>query len=150
MTKQEINYIKSSEVNIDDATPVMKQYLEIKREHQDVILLYRLGDFYETFFEDALTMSKVLEITLTGKDCGQVIGRVPLAGIPAKAIDGYLEKLINNNYKVAICEQLEDPKSATGLVKRGVTRIVTTGTLTEGKLLQKDKNNYICSMVFYL
>ena len=75
MTKQEINYIKSSEVNIDDATPVMKQYLEIKREHQDVILLYRLGDFYETFFEDALTMSKVLEITLTGKDCGQVIGR---------------------------------------------------------------------------
>ena len=95
MTKQEINYIKSSEVNIDDATPVMKQYLEIKREHQDVILLYRLGDFYETFFEDALTMSKVLEITLTGKDCGQVIGRVPLAGIPAKAIDGYLEKLIN-------------------------------------------------------
>ncbi len=147
MTKQEINYIKSSDVNIDDATPVMKQYLEIKREHQDVILLYRLGDFYETFFEDALTMSKVLEITLTGKDCGQVIGRVPLAGIPAKAIDGYLEKLINNNYKVAICEQLEDPKSATGLVKRGVTRIVTTGTLTEGELLQKDKNNYICSMV---
>ena len=147
MTKQEINYIKSSEVNIDDATPVMKQYLEIKREHQDVILLYRLGDFYETFFEDALTMSKVLEITLTGKDCGQVIGRVPLAGIPAKAIDGYLEKLINNNYKVAICEQLEDPKSATGLVKRGVTRIVTTGTITDSELLQKDKNNYICALV---
>ncbi len=147
MTKQEINYIKSSEVNIEDTTPVMQQYLEIKRANPDAILLYRLGDFYETFFEDALTMSKVLEITLTGKDAGQILGRVPLAGIPAKAVDSYLQKLIEKNYKVAICEQLEDPATAKGLVKRGITRIVTTGTLTESELLQKDKNNYICAMI---
>ena len=147
MTKQEINYIKSSEVNIEDTTPVMQQYLEIKRKNPDTILLYRLGDFYETFFEDAITMSKVLEITLTGKDAGQILGRVPLAGIPAKAVDSYLQKLIEKNYKVAICEQLEDPSTAKGLVKRGITRIVTTGTITESELLQKDKNNYICAIV---
>lgn len=147
MTKQEINYIKSSEVKLEDTTPVMQQYLEIKRKNPDVILLYRLGDFYETFFEDAITMSKVLEITLTGKDAGQILGRVPLAGIPAKAVDSYLQKLIEKNYKVAICEQLEDPSTAKGLVKRGITRIVTTGTITESELLQKDKNNYICSII---
>jgi len=147
MIKQEINYIKSTEVNIEDTTPVMQQYLEIKKAHPNTILLYRLGDFYETFFEDAVTMSKVLEITLTGKDAGQILGRVPLAGIPAKAIDTYLQKLIEKNYKVAICEQLEDPSTAKGLVKRGVTRIITTGTITESELLQKDKNNYICSLL---
>ena len=147
MIKQEINYIKSSEVKIEDTTPVMQQYLEIKKSHPDTILLYRLGDFYETFFEDAVTMSKVLEITLTGKDAGQLLGRVPLAGIPAKAVDSYLQKLIEKSYKVAICEQLEDPAAAKGLVKRGVTRIITTGTLTESELLQKDKNNYICALV---
>ena len=143
MTKQEINYIKSSEVNIDDATPVMKQYLEIKREHQDVILLYRLGDFYETFFEDAVIMSRELELTLTGRDCGAKLGRIPLAGIPMKALDGYLEKLVAKDIKVAICEQLEDPKQAKGIVKRGVVRIITAGTLLESNFLNQNSNKYM-------
>lgn len=146
MSKQEINHIKSIDVNIEDVTPVMRQYLEIKKENQGIILLYRLGDFYETFFEDAEIMAKELEITLTAKDAGSITGKVPLAGIPAKSIDNYLEKLVNKQYKVAICEQLEDPKEAKGLVKRGVTRIITAGTLTECHLLDKDKNNYICAI----
>lgn len=146
MAKSEINHINSLDVNIEDATPVMQQYLEIKRQHQDVILLYRLGDFYETFFEDAIIMSRELELTLTGKEAGEKVGRVPLAGIPAKAIDRYLEKLIEKNYKVAICEQLEDPKETKGLVKRGVIRLVTPGTLTESSLLNQTSNNYICSL----
>lgn len=146
MAKSEINHINSIDVNIEETTPVMQQYLEIKRQHQDVVLLYRLGDFYETFFEDAVTLSRELELTLTGRDAGPVLGRVPLAGVPAKAVDNYLEKLIEKNYKVAICEQLEDPKAAKGIVKRGVVRLVTAGTLTESHLLEKNSNNYICSI----
>lgn len=147
MSKQEINHINSLDVNIDDVTPVIAQYLEIKRQYQDVILLYRLGDFYETFFEDALIMSRELELTLTGKDAGAKTGRIPLAGIPAKAIEGYLEKLIEKNYKVAICEQLEEPQKTKPLVKRGVVRLVTAGTLTESNLLDKNSNNYICAII---
>ena len=146
MVKSEINFINSLDVNIEDTTPVMRQYLEIKRQYQDVILLYRLGDFYETFFEDAVTMSRELEITLTGREAGEVLGRIPLAGVPAKAVENYLEKLIEKNYKVAICEQLEDPKDAKGIVKRGVVRLVTAGTLTESNLLEKTSNNYICAV----
>jgi len=146
MAKTEINHLNSLDVNIEDTTPVMRQYLEIKRQHQDVILLYRLGDFYETFFEDAHTMSRELELTLTGRDAGPILGRIPLAGIPAKSIDNYLEKLIEKNYKVAICEQLEDPKAAKGIVKRGVVRLVTAGTLTESNLLKQNSNNYICAI----
>lgn len=146
MSKAEINYINSLDVNINDTTPVMQQYLEIKRQHQDIILLYRLGDFYETFFEDAITISKELELTLTGREAGPILGRIPLAGVPAKAIDNYLEKLIEKNYKVAICEQLEDPKETKGIVKRGVVRLVTAGTLTESNLLEKNSNNYICAI----
>ena len=148
MATVEVNNIKSLDVNIPDATPAMQQYLEIKREHQDKILLYRMGDFYETFFEDAVRMSKELEITLTSRDCGRVIGRIPLAGIPAKAIDSYLEKLVKKGIKVAICEQLEDPKLTKTIVKRGVTRIITAGTITESNLLEKKENNYICSIFF--
>ncbi len=146
MATQIVNHIKSIDVNISDATPAMQQYLEIKQEHQDKILLYRMGDFYETFFEDAIRMSKELEITLTARDCGSVIGKIPLAGIPAKAVDVYLEKLVQKGIKVAICEQLEDPKQAKGIVKRGITRIVTAGTITESNLLDQNKNNYICAM----
>ena len=146
MTKPEINHVNSLDVNIGDTTPVMQQYLEIKRQHQGVILLYRLGDFYETFFEDAVIMSRELELTLTGRDAGQVLGRIPLAGVPAKSLDNYLEKLIEKNYKVAICEQLEDPKEAKGIVKRGVVRLVTAGTLTESNLLEQNSNNYICAI----
>lgn len=146
MTTLEINRINTKDVNIEDATPAMQQYLQTKRDYQDSILLYRMGDFYETFFEDAVRMSKELEITLTARDCGSILGKIPLAGIPAKALDGYLEKLVQKNIKVAVCEQLEDPKFAKGIVKRGVTRVITAGTITESNLLDKNKNNYICAM----
>src|SRR5574344_93940 len=147
MTKAEINHINSLDVNIEDASPAMQQYLKIKREHNDVILLYRMGDFYETFFEDAETVSRELEITLTGRDAGSVLGKIPLAGVPAKAVDTYLQKLIEKNFKVAICEQLEDPKMCKGIVDRGVVRLVTAGTLTESNLLKQNSNNYICAIL---
>lgn len=146
MTKSEINFVNSWDVNIEDTTPVMQQYLQIKKENPGILLWYRLGDFYETFFEDAVIMSKELELTLTGRDSGAKMGRVPLAGVPAKAAEGYLEKLVQKNYKVAICDQLEDPKFAKGLVKRGVTRVITPGTLTESNLLNQNSNNYICAI----
>lgn len=147
MSKTEINHANSLNINIEDATPVIQQYLENKRQHMDAVLLYRLGDFYETFFEDAVIMSKELEITLTSKDAGSKVGRIPLAGIPVKSMENYLEKLIEKGYKVAICEQLEDPKASKGLVKRGVVRLVTAGTLTESNLLDQNSNNYICAIL---
>ena len=148
MSKPEINYINSKDVEIDKVTPVMQQYLNIKKDYQDSVLLYRLGDFYETFFEDAQIMSKELELTLTGRDAGSVYGRIPLAGIPVKAVDSYMERLIQKDYKVAICEQLEDPKSIKSgdIVKRGVVRLVTAGTITETQYLHQNSNNYICAV----
>ena len=146
MTKPEINHINSNDVILDDTTEVMRQYLKIKRENPDTVLLYRLGDFYETFFEDAELLSRELQITLTGRDAGKILGRIPLAGIPAKALDGYLEKLVSKDYKVAICEQLEDPKLAKGLVDRGIVRIITPGTIVESKFLNQTSNNYVCSL----
>ncbi len=146
MTKSEINNIHTKDVDIAKLTPVMQQYIENKRQNPDSVLLYRLGDFYETFFEDAVLLSKELELTLTGRDAGAEYGRIPLAGIPAKAISGYLERLVSKNIKVAICDQLEDPKFAKGLVKRGVTRVITAGTLTESDFLKQNSNNYICAM----
>lgn len=146
MTKSEINHINSADVIWEDTTDVMRQYLKIKQENPDCILLYRLGDFYETFFEDAELISRELQLTLTGRDAGKKLGRVPLAGIPAKAVDGYLEKLVAKDYKVAICEQLEDPKLTKGLVDRGVVRIITAGTLVESKFLNQTSNNYMCAI----
>ena len=146
MSVQEINHINSKDVNIDDVSPAMQHYLKTKQEYSNGVLLYRMGDFYETFFEDAVLMSKELEITLTSRDSGAKIGRVPLAGIPAKAVDGYVEKLIKKNIKVVICDQLENPKFAKGIVKRGVTRVITAGTITETNFLDKNKNNYICAI----
>ena len=105
MSKGEINNIKSWEVNIEETTPAMQQYLQIKKEHPGILLWYRMGDFYETFFEDAVIMSKELELTLTGRDSGAKVGRVPLAGIPAKAADAYLQKLVQKNYKVIIVKR---------------------------------------------
>ncbi len=125
----------------------MQQYLEVKENYKDCILFYRLGDFYEMFFDDALICSKVLEITLTGKNCGME-ERAPMCGIPYHAVDGYLAKMVENGYKVAICEQLEDPKSAKGLVKRDVTRIVTPGTNTISQSLDETKNNYLMCVVY--
>ena len=145
MKNTEINFINTADIKVEELTPAMQEYLKIKHQNPDKILLYRLGDFYETFFEDAVTMSKELEITLTGREQGK-FGRIPLAGIPAKAVNNYLEKLVQKNYKVIICDQLEDPKFSKGLVKRGVTRIVTSGTLTESDFLQQNSNNYICAL----
>lgn len=145
MTKAEINLINSKDVKIEDLTPAMQEYMKIKHQNPDKILLYRMGDFYETFFEDAVIMSKELELTLTGREQGE-FGRIPLAGVPAKAVNNYIEKLVHKNYKVVICDQLEDPKQAKGIVKRGVTRVITSGTLTETDLLKQNSNNYICSV----
>lgn len=129
-------------------TPMMQQYVDTKKQYKDCILLYRLGDFYEMFFEDALIASKVLEITLTGKDCGQE-ERAPMCGIPYHAVDGYLNKLIEKGYKAAICEQVEDPKTAKGIVKREVIRIVTPGTNLNMQALDESKNNYLMCL-FYM
>ena len=128
-------------------TPLMQQYLEIKKNYKDCILFYRLGDFYEMFFEDAITASSVLEITLTGRNCG-LEERAPMCGIPYHAVDTYLSKLVENGYKVAICEQMEDPKLAKGLVKRDITRIVTPGTNIITQSLDETKNNYIMCIVY--
>ena len=126
-------------------SPMMTHYLKTKEEYKDCILFYRLGDFYEMFFDDALTASRELEITLTGKDCGQE-ERAPMCGVPYLAAEIYIAKLIEKGYKVAICEQLEDPKQAKGIVKRDVIRVVTPGTVIETNLLEEKKNNYIMSV----
>ena len=126
---------------------MMTQYLETKKQYPDCILFYRLGDFYEMFFEDALTASRELEITLTGKDCG-LEERAPMCGVPYHALEGYLSKLVQKGYKVAIGEQVEDPKTAKGLVKREVIRVVTPGTITNSQALEESKNNYLMGIVY--
>lgn len=126
-------------------SPMMTKYLETKAEYPDCILFYRLGDFYEMFFEDALNVSRELQLTLTGKACGKE-EKAPMCGVPYHAVDTYLDKLVEKGYKVAICEQVEDPKAAKGLVKREVTRIVTPGTNCSTSALDDKKNNYICSV----
>ena len=127
-------------------SPMMQHYMEKKEEYKDCILFYRLGDFYEMFFEDAITASRELEITLTGRACG-LEERAPMCGVPFHAADMYIAKLISKGYKVAICEQLEDPKTAKGIVKRDVIRVVTPGTVIESNLLDEKKNNFIMSIV---
>ena len=126
-------------------SPMMQRYLETKEQYKDCILFYRLGDFYEMFFDDAITAARELEITLTGKDCGQE-ERAPMAGVPHHAAEMYISRLIAKGYKVAICEQLEDPKTAKGIVKRGVIRVVTPGTVVESNMLEERKNNFIMSI----
>ena len=126
-------------------TPMMQQYFEIKDKYREYILMYRLGDFYEMFFEDAKVASAELELTLTGRDCGEA-ERAPMCGVPYHAVEGYIGKLVAKGYKVAICEQMEDPASAKGIVKRDVIRMITPGTLTEFSLLDEKKNNYIAAL----
>ncbi|WP_347002928.1 DNA mismatch repair protein MutS [Enterocloster clostridioformis] len=126
---------------------MMQHYMETKKEYPDCILFYRLGDFYEMFFDDALTVSKELEITLTGKDCG-LSERAPMCGVPFHAVDSYLYRLVQKGYKVAIAEQMEDPKQAKGLVKREVIRVVTPGTITSSQVLDETKNNYLMGIVY--
>lgn len=131
----------------NELTPMMKQYMQTKEEYKDCILFYRLGDFYEMFFDDALTASKELEITLTGKNCG-LEERAPMCGIPYHAVESYLNRLVSKGYKVAICEQVEDPKTAKGIVKREVIRVVTPGTNLDTQGLDETKNNYIMCIVY--
>lgn len=128
-------------------SPMMFQYVETKKQYSDCILFYRLGDFYEMFFEDAKTASKELEITLTGKECG-LEERAPMCGVPYHAVDTYLNKLVQKGYKVAIAEQVEDPKTAKGLVKREVIRVVTPGTITSAQALDETRNNYLMGIVY--
>lgn len=146
MSKTEINYINSVDVDLNEATPMLRQFLEIKKNNLDVLLLYRMGDFYETFFEDALILSKDLEITLTSREGGN-LGRIPMAGIPAKAIDNYLPKLLEKGHKISICEQLEDPATCKGLVKRDIVKTITAGTLTDTNLLKSNVNNYLAAVI---
>ena len=129
----------------EEYSPMMQKYLETKEKYKDCILFYRLGDFYEMFFEDAITASRELEITLTGKVCGTE-ERAPMAGVPHHAAENYAARLIEKGYKVAICEQLSDPKTTKGIVERGVVRILTPGTIVESNLLEEKKNNYIMSI----
>ncbi|MCR5636567.1 MAG: DNA mismatch repair protein MutS [Clostridiales bacterium] len=128
-----------------ELSPMMKQYFEIKNKNPDVILFYRLGDFYEMFFDDAKLASKELDLILTGRDCG-LEERAPMCGVPYHSCEEYIAKLISKGYKVAICEQLEDPALTKGIVKRGITRVITPGTVMESSLLDAGQNNYICSL----
>lgn len=128
-----------------ELTPMMRQYIQIKQEYNDCILFFRLGDFYEMFFEDAKTASRELEITLTGRDCG-LDERAPMCGVPYHSAVGYIAKLINKGYKVAICEQVEDPSEAKGIVRRDVIRVVTPGTVIDQSMLEEKENNYILSL----
>ncbi len=135
-------------VDVMEVTPMMQKYLETKKEYPDCILFYRLGDFYEMFYEDAITASKELELTLTGKSCG-LEERAPMCGVPYHAVEGYLNRLVSKGYKVAICEQVEDPKLAKGLVKREVVRIVTPGTNLNTQSMDETRNNYLMSIAYF-
>ena len=128
-------------------TPMMEQYFQVKNQYQDYIVFYRLGDFYEMFFDDAKTVSRELELTLTGRDCGEA-ERAPMCGVPYHSAESYIGRLIAKGYKVAICEQTEDPALAKGLVTREVVRVITPGTLIETDLLSENKNNYLCAICF--
>ena len=130
-----------------ELSPMMRQYLEIKKNYEDTILMFRLGDFYEMFFEDAKTVSRELELVLTGRDCG-LEERAPMCGVPFHSVDSYLARLIAKGYKVAICEQMEDPSTAKGIVRRDVVRIVTPGTVIESNMLDETQNNFLCSIFF--
>ena len=145
LKNEEGSVLINMQIDKSKCSPMMQKYLETKEQYQDCILFYRLGDFYEMFFDDAILVSHELEITLTGKDCG-LEERAPMAGVPFHAADNYIAKLVSKGYKVAICEQLEDPKTVKGIVKRGVIKVVTPGTVVESNMLEERKNNYIMSI----
>ena len=134
------------DVNIEELSPMMKQYMEIKKEHEDELLFFRLGDFYELFFEDGITASRELELTLTGKNAG-LKERVPMCGVPHHAVKSYIEKLVSKGYKVAVCEQMEDPKTTKGMVKRQVVSVVSKGTISDLEFLDSHTYNYIASIL---
>ncbi len=126
-------------------SPMMQQYFQIKQNYEDTILMFRLGDFYEMFFDDAKTASRELELVLTGRDCGEA-ERAPMCGVPFHSADGYIARLVAKGYKVAICEQMEDPAAAKGIVRRDVIRVITPGTVIESSMLDESKNNYLASV----
>ena len=140
--------MERKDIKLEEVSPMMREYLKTKSEYEGIILFYRLGDFYEMFFDDAITASHELELTLTGKQCG-LKERVPMCGVPHHAVNIYLEKLIEKGYKVAICEQMEDPKTAKGIVKREVIQIVSAGTLTSTEIVNEKDFNYIASITDY-
>ena len=136
--------MKREEVDRSKLAPMMNHYMDIKDKYPDTIIFYRLGDFYEMFFEDAITVSHELELTLTGRQAG-LSERVPMCGVPSHSYQGYVDKLIDRGYKVAICEQLTDPKESKGMVERDVVQVVTKGTILDNLLNEKD-NNYLASI----
>ena len=127
--------MKMQDVDLNRVSPMMRHYIGVKSEHPDVIIFYRLGDFYEVFFEDAIITSRELELTLTGRAAG-LDERVPMCGVPYHAVDIYIEKMVEKGYKIGICEQLEDPKTAKGIVERGLTQIITKGTVMNTESLE--------------
>lgn len=135
-----------SEVDYEKLSPMMKQYMDIKKEYEEELLFFRLGDFYELFFEDGILASRELELTLTGKNAG-LEERIPMCGVPFHSVSPYIEKLVNKGYKVAICEQLEDPRNVKGMVKRGVVQVISKGTIFDYELLNKNESNYIASLL---
>ena len=134
--------MNSKDVDRNKITPMMRQYLKVKDENPGVIILFRLGDFYEAFFEDAVLLSRELELTLTGRSAG-LEQRVPMCGVPHHAVNVYIEKLVEKGYRIGICEQLEDPKETTGLVERGLTQIISKGTVIDSESLKENEFNYI-------
>lgn len=137
--------MERKEVDMNKVTPMMRQYLEIKEQNEDLIIFFRLGDFYEMFFEDAIKVSHELELTLTGKNAG-LDERIPMCGIPHHAATGYIDRLIEKGYKIGICEQLEDPKNAKGIVKRDIIQIISSGTVMNGDTLKSDDFNFIANV----
>ena len=138
--------MKRIDVNYEELSPMMKQYMDIKKEYEDTLLFYRIGDFYELFFEDGIEASRALELTLTGKNAG-LDERVPMCGVPHHSAKTYIEKAVKKGYKVAICEQVEDPKKTKGMVKRKVINVVSKGTLVDLDFLDSFDYNYIASLI---
>ena len=134
-----------SKFKYEKLTPMLKHYVDMKKDFKDALLLYRVGDFYETFFDDAIITAKALSLTLTGKECGHE-DRAPMCGVPHHVVDTYVNKLVKKGYKVALCDQVEDPKEAKGLVKRAITKVITPGTLTDIESLDRKENNYLLSI----
>ena len=130
-----------------EMSPMMKQYLAIKEQNKDCILMFRLGDFYEMFFDDAVTASNILNLVLTGRDCG-LPERAPMCGVPYHSCDSYIARLVESGFKVAICEQMENPADAKGIVKREVVRVITPGTVIEDSMLEEGKNNYLAAVCY--
>ncbi|MFQ4135426.1 DNA mismatch repair protein MutS [Nodosilinea sp. PGN35] len=147
LAKHTVRYADHHSVNWDDLTPMMRHYVEMKEQYPHALVLYRVGDFFETFFQDAIAIARELELVLTSKDAGKAIGRVPLAGIPHHALDRYCTLLVERGYAIAICDQVEDPAVAQGLVKREVTRVITPGTVIEEGMLSASQNNFLASVV---